>query len=311
MKVILDLDTGIDDALALAYILASPEVELLAVTGTFGNVTVAEGVANTRALLAMLGRSDIPVYAGRPHALTATSFEVLPISRFIHGDNGVGGVTLPPAESGAAGEAAPFLVEAAREHPDLIIVATGPLTNIADAVQLAPDFTRAQVVVMGGALTVPGNVTPWSEANIYQDPEAADIVFRSELDVTMIGLDVTHQTVLTRADTAEWRGLSTPGDLLADIADYYIGAYATTAPHLRGCALHDPLAAAVAVDPTLVMCLPLHLTVDLTEPTRGRTIGAGDRVGPEGATSRVAVGVASERFHTTFVTRLRDLVAGF
>ncbi|MEJ5927053.1 nucleoside hydrolase [Corynebacterium sp. H128] len=303
MKVILDLDTGIDDALALAYALASPEIELIGITGTFGNVTTAQGVANTRAILQLFGRSDIPVYAGAVHAIAADSFEVLDISRFIHGENGIANVAVPVL-SGEAPDAIEFLVEAAATHDDLIIVATGPLTNLALALQRDPAFAKTQVVIMGGALTVPGNVTAWSEANIAQDPDAADAVFRSGMDVTMIGLDVTLQTLLSKSDTAQWRGAGERAEFLADITDYYIDAYATTSPQLGGCGLHDPLAVAVAVDPTLALFLPIHLTVDTTGPTRGRTIGDATKRGPEGAVTRVAVAVEKERFHHEFMTRL-------
>lgn len=301
MKIILDLDTGIDDALALAYILASATVDLIGVTGTFGNVTVRDGVANSRALLELFGRPDIPVFAGRE----PEGFQVLGISKFIHGDNGIGNVVVPrnnaPEQQGTAAQ---FLVDSFHAHDDLIIVATGPMTNLADALSLDPEFVQAQVVMMGGALTVPGNVTAWSEANIAQDPESADTILRSGMDVTMIGLDVTHQTVLTKADTAQLRGRSTRGDALADMADYYIDAYAHTAPHLGGCSLHDPLAAAVAVDPSLVLCLPIHLTVDLTGPTRGRTIGDSKLTDPSTARTRAAVGVEASGFHAEFMSRL-------
>src|SRR5699024_10913878 len=110
--------------------------------------------------------------------------------------------------------------------------------------------THARLVMMGGALTVPGNVRPWAEANVWQDPEATDLLFREAADVTMIGLDVTLQTLLTYTEVAQWRAVGTrAGTVLAELAEYYIRAYETTAPHLGGCGLHDPLAVAVAVDP--------------------------------------------------------------
>ncbi|GAB3698601.1 nucleoside hydrolase [Corynebacterium nasicanis] len=303
MKLILDLDTGIDDAFALAYALASPEVELIGVTGTYGNVTVADGVRNTRALLALFGRPDIPVYPGP----SPEGWAVAEISAFIHGANGLGGVELPAPVAPPAGSAVDFLIDAVRTHPDLVIVPTGASTSIAAAVQDDHFAEHARIVMMGGALTVPGNVRPWAEANVWQDPEATDEVFRRAHHVTMIGLDVTLKTLLTSSDVASWREQGTEvGEVLAALADYYIGAYSTTAPHLGGCGLHDPLAVAVAIDPSLVTCLALPMQVDVAGETRGRTIGDLSRQGPM---VNVAVDVDVERFLGAFMTRLTRLAA--
>lgn len=211
VKLILDLDTGIDDALAIAYALGSPELELIGVTCTYGNVTTGLAVRNSLAVLALLGRTDIPVFAGPAHASCADSFEPSPLVRRIHGDNGLGGVRLPdsprPAEEGRAVD---FIVESARRHgADLVYVPTGSSTNIAAAFEADPSLAdRLRVVMMGGALTTRGNTTLWSEANISQDPEASDALLRRGR-VTMVGLDVTHQTLLTKAETARWRQLGT------------------------------------------------------------------------------------------------------
>jgi len=163
---------------------------------------------------------------------------------------------------------------------------------------------------MGGALTVPGNVTPWSEANISQDPDAADRVFRSGIPATMIGLDVTLQTLLTYRETALWRETGTEaGRRLADITDYYIKAYEPTAPPLHGCGLHDPLACAVAVDPSLVECLPINMMVDVEGPTRGRTIGNPELLNDPNKTMEVAVRVDVARFLDEFMGRITRLVS--
>lgn len=313
-KIILDLDTGIDDALALAYALGSPELELIGVTGTYGNVEVDTGVANTLALLELFGHPEIPVFAGLPHALATTSFEVLEISAFIHGRNGLGDVDLPTPSATVREQAAvDFLVESVRKYGDeLVIVPTGPSTNIAAAMKADPGFAKnAHLVLMGGALTVPGNVSPWAEANINQDPEASDQMFQQAADVTMVGLDVTLQTLLTKEHTALWRELGTPaGTALADITDYYIRAYDTTAPHLGGCGLHDPLAVGVAVDPSLVELLPINLKVDTNGETRGRTIGDEIRLNDETKTAQVAVAVDASRFLEEFMARIGAVVNG-
>lgn len=313
-KIILDLDTGVDDALAIAYALGSPELELIGITGTYGNVLLETGVANDLAILDLLGAAGVPVYPGLPHAQAKDSFEVLEISKFIHGADGIGETEL--AASARTPEDTPavdFLIDSVRAHgEDLVIVATGPMTNLAAAIRKDPSFAeRARIVIMGGALTQPGNVNAWTEANISQDPEAADELFRSGATVTMVGLDVTLQTLLTYEHTAKWRELGTPaGRFLADMTDFYIRAYETTAPHLGGCGLHDPLAVAVAVDPTLVDCLETNLKVDVDGPTRGRTIGDETRLNDPVKTARVAVGVDVDRFLDELMRRIGSVAEG-
>ncbi|CAB1016618.1 nucleoside hydrolase [Corynebacterium diphtheriae] len=313
-KIILDLDTGIDDALALAYTLGSPELDLIGVTATYGNVLVETGVRNDLALLELFGRSDVPVFSGEPHALTKDGFEVLEISAFIHGKNGVGEAEVAePVGVVQELSAVDFLIESVERYGDeLIIVPTGAMTNIAAAMKKSETFARdAQIVFMGGALTVPGNVSQWAEANVNQDPEAADIMVRNAGDITMVGLDVTLQTLLTYAETATWRALGTPaGNFLADATDYYIKAYDTTAPHLGGCGLHDPLAVGVAIDPSLVTLLPINLKVDTEGPTRGRTIGDEVRLNDPHKNCKVAVGVDVDRFLKEFMERITRVAQG-
>lgn len=298
-KIILDLDTGIDDAMALAYALAHPDLELIGVTGTYGNVPVELGVRNSLALLELLGADDVPVFVGP----VREGFNVADISAFIHGRNGLGEVLLPPPRRAAQGDAVDFLLQSVREHgDDLVIVPTGPSTSCAAAMRKDPEFARnAHLVMMGGALTVPGNVTPYAEANVWQDPEATDYVFRHAQDLTVVGLDVTLRTLLTKEHTRQWR-TSHAGRIFADIVDYYIGAYATTSPHLGGCGLHDPLAVAVAADPSLVTCLEMNLRCE----ENGRTIGDPERLG-EAATTRVAVGVDAPRFVDDLMSKLTSL----
>ncbi|CAB0605597.1 nucleoside hydrolase [Corynebacterium diphtheriae] len=313
-KIILDLDTGIDDALALAYTLGSPELDLIGVTATYGNVLVETGVRNDLALLELFGRSDVPVFAGEPHALAKDGFEVLEISAFIHGKNGIGEAEVAePVGVVQELSAVDFLIESVERYGDeLIIVPTGAMTNIAAAMKKSETFARdAQIVFMGGALTAPGNVSQWAEANVNQDPEAADIMVRNAGNITMVGLDVTLQTLLTYAETATWRALGTPaGNFLADATDYYIKAYDTTAPHLGGCGLHDPLAVGVAIDPSLVTLLPINLKVDTEGPTRGRTIGDEVRLNDPHKNCKVAVGVDVDRFLKEFMERITRVAQG-
>lgn len=310
-KLILDLDTGIDDALALAYALASDEVELIGVTCTYGNVLVEQSVRNTLAILELFGRGDVPVYAGPGHARAKDSFEVQEISAFIHGKNGIGEVEIPDAARQVEETSAvDFLVEAVGKYgDDLVIVPTGPSTTIAAAIEASNVFREsARIVMMGGALTVPGNVTPWAEANINQDPEATDLMFRSLRNVTMIGLDVTLKTLLTTKETAKWAELDTAGgDFLAAITNYYIEAYKTTSPHLGGCGLHDPLAVAVAIDPALVDTFEINMKVDTEGDTRGRTIGDETRLNDPDKHAAVALRVDTQGFLDELMRRLTVL----
>lgn len=312
-KIILDLDTGIDDALALAYALGSPELELIGVTATYGNVLVETGARNDLALLELFGRSDVPVYLGPSHAWAKDDFSVLEISAFIHGRNGIGEVELPePQAQPQSQSAVDFLIESVRQYGDeLVIVPTGAMTTIAEAAKDEYFARHAHIVLMGGALTVPGNVSPWAEANIHQDPEAADFLFRTAADTTMIGLDVTLQTLLTYEETKQWRALGTPAaTFLADATDYYIRVYDTTAPHLGGCGLHDPLAVGVAVDPSLVTLHPINLKVDTEGATRGRTIGDETRLNDPQKNSKVAVSVDVPRFLSEFMERIGRVAKG-
>ncbi|WEV52829.1 nucleoside hydrolase [Bifidobacterium sp. ESL0704] len=314
-KIILDLDTGVDDTLAISYILGSPEVELIGITSTFGNVLVEQGIRNDLAITDLLGHSEVPVYRGESHALKADSFTVSDISAFIHGKNGIGDIEIPdsPRKAETDMSAVDFIIDSVHKYgKDLIFVPTGAETNIATALQKAPEIKDeiGGIVMMGGALTVCGNSDAWTEANISQDPEACDILFRSGAPVTMIGLDVTLQTLMTYKDSQVWRDIDTPASrFLADMVDFYIKAYETTSPHLGGCGLHDPLAAAVAVDPTLVKTLPINMKVDLEGPTRGRTIGDNTRLNDPKKTAQVAVEVDVERFLHEFMTRIGNVAA--
>lgn len=306
-KLILDVDTGIDDALAIAYALASPELDLIGVTCTYGNVEVDQAVRNSLAILELFGRTDVPVFGGPQR----DGFEVMEISQFIHGVNGIGEAKLYDASRAAEQQSAvDFMVQSVHRYgDDLVIVPVGPLTTVAAAAEADENFaSRAHIVCMGGALTVPGNVTPCAEANINQDPEAADFVFRQGEDITMIGLDVTLQTLLTTVETKQWGDLGTAGgDFLATATNYYIKAYETTAPHLGGCGLHDPLAVAVAADPSLVDTLAINLKVDTEGETRGRTIGDETCLNDPVKSARVAVGVDVDRFLEEFMRRLTGL----
>lgn len=292
-KMILDLDTGVDDALALAYALATPDSDLIGIVSSYGNTLVNTAAENSLSLLEVLGATDVPVFVGESHSSTTEDFSTMEISMEIHGRNGVGEVELPKAARAIEKQhAADFIIEAAHQYgEDLIIVPTGPLTNLALAMQKDPTITDliGNITLMGGALIVPGNVTPYTEANINQDPEAADYVFKHAKHLVMVGLDVTLQTLLTKKETQVWRDLGTKkGQIFADIFDYYIDAYDRLDINHAGAALHDPLAVGVAVDPKLVTLLGVNMQVTHED---GRTIGNPDRLRDPHKTNFAAVEV--------------------
>ena len=312
-KMILDLDTGVDDALAIAYALADPEVDLIGIVSSYGNNLLDVCAENSLKLLELLGHTDIPVFKGLPHSCTTDHFDVMQVSKDIHGDNGIGDVELPtPSRALEEQSGVDFYIEAAHKYgKDLIIIPTGPLTNLAAALKKDPESADliGNVTFMGGALTVEGNVTPVAEANINQDPKAADEVMKSNLPLTMVGLDVTLRTLLTKNETKQWRELGTAsGKAFADITDFYIDAYYNLDIDKRGCALHDPLAVGVGVDPSFVSTISLFMKVVYQEgPYYGRTIGDNAKLNDPNPNVKVAVNVDKERYLKAFMDRLNKL----
>ncbi len=270
-KLLLDMDTGIDDAMAITYALADGSADLIGVTCCFGNVTNQTAVRNTLDLLSLMGHPDIPVFCGAEHPLNEDSFEVSEGCLRIHGQNGLGNVTLPHAGKPSDIPAPDFILKAAQEYgPDLILVATGAMTNLAAALRKDPEtFSKiGKIVFMGGALTVEGNVTPYAEANIAVDPLAAKEVLESGLPMTMVGLDVTHKNLLTRKDAGRWECHGKAGKALFDIVAHYID----NELEQKSCSLHDPLAVAAALDETLIETHPFAMTVITEGEAAGRTV---------------------------------------
>ena len=312
-KMILDLDTGVDDALAIAYALADPEVDLIGIVSSYGNNLLDVCAENSLKLLELLGHTDIPVFKGLPHSCTTEHFDVMQVSKDIHGDNGIGDVELPaPSRALEEQSGVDFYIEAAHKYgKDLIIIPTGPMTNLAAALKKDPEIADliGNVTFMGGALTVEGNVTPVAEANINQDPKAADEVMKSNLPLTMVGLDVTLRTLLTKNETKQWRELGTAsGKAFADITDFYIDAYYNLDIDKRGCALHDPLAVGVGNDPSFVSTISLFMKVVYQEgPYYGRTIGDNAKLNDPNPNVKVAVNVDKERYLKAFMDHLNKL----
>jgi len=274
--VILDVDTGIDDALAIAYAVRSPELEVLGITTCFGNVSVKEASRNSLIVLDYLD-SEIPVYEGAGHPLFRHYSGVKAVE--VHGEDGLGNrADIVPKRSIETVGAIDFIIGQVKRRPnEVTLICVGTLTNLALALMKAPEIAGmlGRVVLMGGAVTVPGNVTPWAEANVINDPEAAEFVFRSGVPITLVGLDVTMKTLLPEASLTQWRAKETRlGSFMADIASFYIQCYKRNYPGIRGCGLHDPLAVGVVIDPSFVETVPLHVQVDLEgELSFARTVG--------------------------------------
>ncbi len=252
--VIVDTDPGIDDAMALAYLRATPSVRLVALTTVFGNAAVDDTTRNACWLAARLG-IDAPVHRGAGGPLHRPR---LPSPVHVHGANGLGDVALAGAPHAAApGVAHEAIVELVRAAPGRIsLLALGPLTNLALALRAAPDVAGLvrEVVVMGGAFGWQGrrgNVSPVAEANVHNDPEAADLVFGAGWPVTVVGLDVTSRCVLPAAQALALRDRAgDAGRLLYDISRQYEALYREH-DGLEGCCLHDVTAATCLVDPSM------------------------------------------------------------
>jgi inosine-uridine nucleoside N-ribohydrolase len=226
-QILIDCDPGIDDAMAIFYALASPELDVVALTTIFGNAHTSVTTANTLRLLEIAERTDIPVARGADRPL-AMNFRGP--ADFVHGTDGQGNAALAePTTDVVPSDAAHLIIDTVMAHPGQVTLAPiGPLTNIALAMLIEPRLTSnvAEIVLMGGAAFVGGNASPAGEANILNDPEAADIVFAADCPITMAGLDVTERTIMTNADLA--RVAQIPNDRarhLARIVPYYAEFY--------------------------------------------------------------------------------------
>jgi purine nucleosidase len=288
LPIILDVDTGTDDALALAYALRHPAIDLIAVSTVAGNIGVELATANTLSVLDWLGGTGVPVHRGASRPLVRPHRD----ATYFHDEGGLGGANLPVSRRDIGPDRGPAaIIRLARQRPgELTLVCVGPLTNLAIALNVEPKITELLkgIVIMGGAYTVPGNTTLAAEFNILVDPEAAEQVFAAPFrQVVAVGLDVTEQVALTRDDwdaACENPALPPAASLLGEV-----GKFAFDRLQRDRFSLHDPLAVAVALEPDLVRTEEAAIVVESTEPERGRT----RIVGP--GTIHVAVAVDAER----------------
>jgi purine nucleosidase len=324
MPLILDVDTGVDDALALLYAAASAEVELVAATCVMGNVTVDQAVDNTLAVIELVGLDGVEVARGADRPLVRDHLR-FPI---VHGDRGLGDADPPPGRGRPSSRSAvEAIVSLARERPgEILLVATGPLTNVALATAEEPELPSLLkgFGLMGGAFGDAGNVSPAAEFNIWTDPEAAATVLRawgglreSRLPIC-VGLDVTERVRMSRTDVELVAAPAPDSELglfIRDAVTFYIDFRERFGA--RGAAMHDPLALAVAMDPSLARLQTTRVEVETDGRwTRGETVAdfAGVRHTPwrlgwePQDNARVAVDVDERAFMKRFLARLRDLV---
>ena len=305
IEIILDCDPGHDDAIALLLALASPEVRLLGVTTVAGNQTLEKTTANAIRVLDQMGRRDIPVAAGATRPLVREQR----VAAQVHGETGLDGPNLPPpSRAPERGHAIDWIANCSASNPrPVTLVATGPLTNVALFLARYPELAdRLQRIVMMGGAIAEGNATPAAEFNIWVDPEAAHRVFSSGLELTMVGLDVTHQALMTPAHADALATAGIAGRLVADLYRFY-ARYHIERYGWPGAPLHDAVAMAHVIDPTLLETTECGVVIDTgPEPSRGRTHVDLRRAAWK-PNCHVATGIDAERFLELVVTRMSAL----
>jgi len=319
-RVIIDTDPGIDDAMAILLALNSPELKVEAFTVVPGNVDGKQGLENALKLVSFAGRCDVTVAGGAQHPLA----QKLITAQYWHGPNGLAGVELPASKCKADARFGPdLIIELVHKYPhEITLVPVGPLTNIALAVSKDPSIVPLvkDIVIMGGSITG-GNVNGAAEANIYNDPEAASIVFNAGWMVTMVGSDVGERTLITRKHQQDMLAQHTPqSEFVGKMLEHYLSASEKSG--YSGAAMYDPLAVATAIDASLVTLKDYRVDVELKgEFTRGETVANRmgsfennvlhgdhyeiDGITPVKANARVCVASDAERFLALFVGRIR------
>jgi len=262
-KVILDTDPGIDDAMAIAYALAHPDIELLALTTVFGNVNVEKATRNAQYILDVMGARKVDVVKGAGVPIEQAP---LPHSEFVHGDDGIGGCYPTPAPqlnvqaahaNAHALPACDYIIQQAKQYPgEISLVAVGPLSNVALALRKEPGLPTLlkQLIVMGGTVDEPGNVTPLAEANFFNDPHAADELLAENWPMTVVGLDVTHKVMITDTHLARLRdNAGVTGEFIWQSSRFYIDFYTNKGAAKEAsepcCAMHDAAAVVALVVP--------------------------------------------------------------
>lgn len=320
-RVIIDTDPGTDDALAILLALNSPEFKVEALTVVPGNVVAQQGLENALKIVSLANRCDVLVAGGAQHPLN----QKLITAEFWHGKNGLANIELPASKCKADSRFGPdLIIELVHKFPhEITLIPIGPLTNIALAVSKDPSIAPLvkEVVIMGGSISG-GNVNAVAEANIYNDPEAASIVFNAPWpSLTMVGSDVGERTLFTRKNLEEIESAHGPeSDFVAGIATFLLGLSEKYGD--VGTAMYDPLAVGAALDPSVLTTKLMRVDVETRgEFTRGETVANrrlavernvlhGDRYWIEGLdpvqpNARVAVASNAEKFLNMFVSRIK------
>ncbi|WXG42179.1 MAG: nucleoside hydrolase [Candidatus Freyarchaeum deiterrae] len=304
VRMIYDGDPGIDDALAILLAIKSEVLDLEAVTTVAGNTTLEKTTKNALRILGLAGRLDIPVAAGIPSPMVRE----LQTAEYVHGEDGLGGTYLPlPAEQDKCMGAVDLIIaKIMKKKEEITLVACGPLTNLAEVYGKEPKISEyvRDIIIMGGAIYVPGNITPHAEFNIHTDPESAKIIFQSDLPITLVPLDVTLKALLTSDNVEEIREAGTPVTEFAYRALRYSLNFSGH-KKLGGCPMHDPLAVGVAIDKGFVETKKLYVNV-VTDNivTLGKTLASENKTGQfEECESKlnVCLGVDARRFIRFFI----------
>jgi purine nucleosidase len=309
-KIIIDTDPGQDDAVAILLALASPdEIDVLGITAVAGNVPLALTQKNARIICELAGRTDVPVFSGCDCPIGRT----LVTAEHVHGKTGLDGPVLPDPQMPLQDlHAVDFIIQTLREHPSgtITLCPLGPLTNIATALTKAPDIAKkiAAIVLMGGAYFEVGNITPTAEFNIYVDPEAADIVFRSGIDITVMPLDVTHKALVTKSRNDAFRALGTQvGNAVAEMTDFF-ERFDKEKYGSAGAPLHDPCVTAYLIQPELFSGRYINVEIETrSELTRGMSVADWWRVTDRPANATFISDLDANGFFNLLTNRLSRL----
>lgn len=315
-RIIFDTDPGLDDALALFLALASPELQVEAITTVSGNVHVDLTTRNALSLLELTGRTTIPVARGCDRPIVREPVN----ADYVHGQNGLGGISLPEPQLRPVNQhAVDLIIEKIMAAPrEISLVPVGPLTNIAMALRKEPRIAEnvREVVIMGGALRVPGNVTPAAEFNIYADPHAAHIVFHAGWPIKLVALDVTQKTLLTRERV---QFLASTGSRIPLLIQQMVENFLNTLGlplGIRAFQMHDPLCLFASFQPDIITWEPAYVDVEIVSNlTSGETVAffpnLMEDIDPSlehlhSPNMLVSVGVDVERFIAEFVDRIQS-----
>ena len=308
-KIIIDTDPGQDDAVAILLALASPELEVLGITAVAGNVPLALTEKNARIVCELAGRRDLPVFAGADTPMKRK----LVTAEHVHGKTGLDGPQLPdPTMPLQTQHAVDFIIQTLRQEPEgsVTLVPIGPLTNVALALERAPDIAGriAEIVLMGGAYFEVGNITPAAEFNIYVDPEAAGIVFRSGIPLTVMPLDVTHKALATRERVDAFRALGNEtGQMVAEWTDFF-ERFDKEKYGSEGAPLHDPCTIAYLLKPELFTGRRINVEIETqSDLTRGMTVADWWRVTDRPANALFKGDVDADGFFALLAERLAHL----